>query len=297
VNESFVTLPRGRLHYAGEGEGFPIVMLHGWPGFWFDYRNVLPAAAALGNAIAPDFFGFGYSDTASDDPEEAADEEALARDIIDLLDALDFDRALLVGHDIGSAVAPAVARLEPERVSGLLLLNPTHPYIGAKRFAPTFEREAWYQHFHLLPLADRLIDGHQERVEAYLAHFYERWAGPRKIEPDDLRTVIEAYARPGAFRASIAWYRARPARRYTTEPPDPIALPTIALWGDSDPMRPLEQRDGFERAFPNATSRILTGVGHFVPAEAPEAVIAAIAELLGGAHVASSDTGYDGRTA
>src|SRR5205807_1905205 len=111
-------------------------------------------------------------------------------------------------------------------------------------------------------------------------HFYEHWAGSRRIEPDEFREVVDAYARPGAFASSIAWYRARPARRYATEKPAPVEVPTVALWGDRDPMRPLDHREGFERAFLQATSRVLDGVGHFVPAEAPDAVVAAIAELL-----------------
>jgi len=199
-----VTLSRGRLHYVTAGDGPTSILLHGWPGFWFDYRHVLPAAASVTRGVALDFFGFGASETVSADPVEAADEEALARDVLELLDVLGLERAVIVGHDIGSAVAAAVARLAPARVRGLALMNPTHPYIGAKRFTSAFEREAWYQHFHLLPLAERLIDGDRERVEQYLAHFYGHWAGLRRIEPNECREVVDAYARPGAYASSIA---------------------------------------------------------------------------------------------
>jgi len=92
--------------------------------------------------------------------------------------------------------------------------------------------------------------------------------------------VADIYARPGAFTSSIAWYRARAAQRSRSDIPPPLELPTIALWGDRDPMRPLEHREGFEQVFPRATSTILPGVGHFVPAEAPGAMVAAITELL-----------------
>jgi pimeloyl-ACP methyl ester carboxylesterase len=92
--------------------------------------------------------------------------------------------------------------------------------------------------------------------------------------------VVDAYARPGAFTPSIRWYRARAARRNRPLASTPIEVPTIALWGDRDPLRPLDHREGFEQAFPRSESRVLSGVGHFVPAEAPDAGVFAIAELI-----------------
>jgi pimeloyl-ACP methyl ester carboxylesterase len=273
-------LSRGRMHCVTAGAGSGVVLLHGWPGFWFDYRHVLPGLVGLGRAIAPDFFGFGGSDIVGGDPTEAAGEGRLSSDALELLDWLQLDRVVVVGHDIGSAVAPALARLAPERVQGLVLLNPTHPYIGDKRYSPDAQREAWYQHFHLLPLAEELIDGDRQRVELYLSYFYEHWAGRERIRAAELARVVDAYARPGAFASSLAWYRARAAQRRQRQLPAVIERPTIALWGDRDPMRPLDHRQGFERAFPRSTSRVLPGVGHFVAAEAPDAVLQAIGDLL-----------------
>jgi pimeloyl-ACP methyl ester carboxylesterase len=189
----FAILSRGRMHYVTVGGGTCIVLLHGWPGFWFDYRHVLPGARRIGRCVAPDFFGFGTSDLLSGDPVDAADEAAFARDIVELLEAVGADDAIIVGHDVGSAVGPAVARLVPERVRGLVLLNPTHPHIGDKRYAPEAVREAWYQQFHLLPLSERLLDGDRRCVELYLGHFYEHWAGHDRITPEELDAVIEVY--------------------------------------------------------------------------------------------------------
>jgi pimeloyl-ACP methyl ester carboxylesterase len=271
-------LGRGRMHYAAMGAGPPVVLLHGWPGYWFDFRHVLPLVAPFACAVAPDFFGFGESTPV---PAAAASgEEALARDVIELLDALSFDRVVLVGQDIGSAVAPAVARLAPGRVRGLVLLNPTHPHIGDKRERPAELREAWYQQFHLLPLAEALIDGDRRRVELYLSHFYTHWAGEKRIDDGDLATIVDMYSRPGAFASTLLWYRARVAERRSTASRAAVHVPTIALWGDSDPMRPLDHRDGFELTFPASTVTVLRGVGHFVAAEAPDAVARAIADLV-----------------
>src|SRR6266542_1689011 len=279
-SDEFAPLSRGRMHLVTAGEGDGIVLLHGWPGLWFDYRHVLSPAGRMGRCVAPDFYGFGGSDAPAGDPVDVADEAAFARDILELLDWVGIGDVIVVGHDIGSAVGPAMARLAPERVRGLVLLNPTHPYIGDKRYQPDAQREAWYQAFHLLPLAEQMLDGNRQRVELYLTHFYEHWAGRKRIPPDELEVVIDAYARPGAFASSIWWYRARAARRSRPDAPKAIDVPTLALWGDRDPMRPLDHREGFERAFRRSVSRVLPEVGHFVPAEAPDAVVQAIAELL-----------------
>ncbi len=280
LDHDVASLTGGRMHFVAAGRGAGILLLHGWPGLWFDYRHVLPLAAQIGRCVAPDFPGFGGSDPPSGDPVDAADEGSFARDVLELLDSVGINDAVVVGHDIGSAVGPALARLAPERVRGLVLLNPTHPYIGDKRYQPDAQREAWYQAFHLLPLAEQMLDGNRQRIAIYLSHFNEHWAGRKRITPNELQVVVEEYARPGAFASSIWWYRARAARRSRPDAPLPVETPTIALWGDRDPMRPLDHREGFERAFPRSVSRVLPEVGHFVPAEAPDAVVQAIAELL-----------------
>jgi pimeloyl-ACP methyl ester carboxylesterase len=219
------------MHYLSAGAGPPVVALHGWPDYSADWRTVILLASTLARVIAPDFFGFGESDRLSDPATEAADEEAFAADIVDLLDALAIEQAVLVGHDIGSAVAPAVARLAPTRVSGLVLLNPTHPRLGDKQLSPHMISESWYQHFHLLPLAPRLLDGNAGALQLYLGHFYDHWGGTKKVSAAALAEVVGVYSRPGAFSTSIRWYQARVVRRQRPRPtPPPLRTPTIALW-------------------------------------------------------------------
>jgi pimeloyl-ACP methyl ester carboxylesterase len=282
AKSAFVELGRGRMHYRSAGAGLTVVALHGWPGFSWDWQLVLEQAAEFAHVVAPDFFGFGESDVLPDPSGDAADEEAFAADIVDLLDRLDVERAVLAGHDIGSAVAPAVARLAPERVGGLVLLNPTHPFVGDKSRTPDMVAKSWYQYFHLLPLATELLDGNVDALRLYLGHFYDHWSGETKIGKEELEEVVAAYGRPGRFASSIAWYRARVARRLrAAAPPPPLPTPTIALWGDRDPMRPLTHRDGFERAFPSSHGEVLPNVGHFVPREAAGEVTAALRAALG----------------
>jgi pimeloyl-ACP methyl ester carboxylesterase len=277
----YVSIERGRMHYLDAGSGVPVLLVHGWPGSALDWEDVIEQGSRFARLIAPDLFGFGASDPLRDGAPEAADEDAFARDLLDLMDALEIDASILVGFDIGSAVAPAVARLAADRVRALLLLNPTHPRIGAKASSPQMVRESWYQQFHQLPLASALLDGKRSALSAYLGYFYEHWGGKHKVAPSLFERTLDLYSRPGAFTSSVRWYTARAARRHRDAPlPEPIATPTIALWGDRDPMRPVEHREGFESAFPQSTSRVLPGVGHFVPFEAADDVTAALVELV-----------------
>jgi pimeloyl-ACP methyl ester carboxylesterase len=146
IADDLVRLSRGRMRVVASVQGDPsVVLLHGWPGFSIDYRHVLPLVARRTRAVAPDLLGFGGSDAPAGRAGEVADERSFARDVLELLDALALARPVLVGHDVGSAVAAAVARLAPEGVRGLVLMNPTHPFIGEKRWTPRAQREAWYR--------------------------------------------------------------------------------------------------------------------------------------------------------
>ena len=115
--DKFVDLPRGKMHLVAVGDGPAVVMLHGWPGFWYDYRRVLPVAGRLSRCVAPDFFGFGQSERIPGDPADVADEVAFAHDIISLLDALELEKVLYelryeLSHRPDWASIPARALLE-----------------------------------------------------------------------------------------------------------------------------------------------------------------------------------------
>ena len=138
MSSCLVALPRGRMHLVTSGPrtGHPVILLHGWPGYWYDYRRVIPLVSPQVRVVAPDFLGFGHSDIPSGDPVNAADQQVFAGDVLDLMDRLEIEQAVVVGHDIGSAVAPSLARIAPTRVRGLVLLNPTHPHIGPSDIRP-----------------------------------------------------------------------------------------------------------------------------------------------------------------
>jgi len=198
-----------RLAYARHGGGTPVVLLHGWPGSAADYTTVRARLADDGaDVIVPDLRGFGESDRHADARPSAYGADAQAASIRSLLSELGIRSAVFVGYDIGSRVAQTVARHDPDAVKALVL-SPPLPGVGDRVLTAEAQREFWYQPFHQLPLADALVDGRPSAVRAYITHFWEHWSGPAYTpEREALDRLVAAYARPGAFTASIGWYRA-----------------------------------------------------------------------------------------
>ncbi len=164
-----------------------------------------------------------------------------------------------------------------------LVIAPPLPGIGDRILRPEAQRESWYQAFHNLQVCTELIDGKADAVREYLRHFWSHWSGPG-YEPstDDLDHLVEVYGRPGAFTASIAWYRSGAgsvAASLAERIPDPayrIAVPTTVLWAARDPLFPAEWSDRIDDFFSAARLTWLDGAGHFTPLERPREFAAAI---------------------
>ena len=232
-----------------------VVLLHGWPGSTDDYRRVLPLLEGVDTDI-PELFG-----------HEDASADAHAARILASIDG----PLLPVGYDIGSRIAQAIARAAPERVVGLVT-SPAYPGLGDRPFQPDFAPITWYQHFHRNGLAAELIDGNEQAVRTYLGHIYREWSADESLLTEEL---VAQYSVPGAFRASVAWYSANCGYAGVA----PVAVPTIMLWPDADVLFPVTWADELGEWFEQAELRVIQS-GHFVPLEAPDAVAAAIRELL-----------------
>jgi pimeloyl-ACP methyl ester carboxylesterase len=147
-------------------------------------------------------------------------------------------------------------------------------------------REFWYQPFHRLDLAEQLIDGDPGAVRAYLRHFWDHWGGPGlTLEEAELDALVEHYSPPGAFVASINWYRGRSGgvavslSEQAPHPADRIAAPARVLWPEHDPLFPREWGDRLDEFFADVTITDLPGAGHFSPLQAPDAFAGAVREL------------------
>ncbi len=273
------------LHYVRRGQGPPVLLLHGWPGFWYDWRRVIGPLSADADVLAPDFRGFGDSPLPAGPAEQTSGEGPLADDLERLLDDLGISESVVVGFDVGAAVAQRLARRRPELVAALVLLNPTHPAIGARRAEVALRGEFWYQHLHQLPWAADLIARDRGSVHIYLRHFFNHWSYRHEaLRAFEFERIVDVYTRPGAFEASIAWYRAQPRDRRAAAGADRLRLlvaqPAEVLWSDRDPVAPAAWADGIDEFLPNARVTRVPDAAHFIAWEDPRAVAQAVHTVL-----------------
>jgi pimeloyl-ACP methyl ester carboxylesterase len=213
------------LAVRDEGEGWPVLLIHGFPDSSRLWRNQMPALVDAGmRAIAPDMRGFGESDK-----PEAVEEYAIGRSVADmvaLLDQLGVERANVVGHDFGAVVAWVLAAVVPDRVERLVAMSVGHPNAFRDRSMEQREK-AWYQLlFQFTGVAEELL----MRDDWALLHDWLRDDG-------DVDTYISDLSRPGALTAGLNWYRANlaPERELQERPMLPaIAAPTLGLWSSGD---------------------------------------------------------------
>jgi pimeloyl-ACP methyl ester carboxylesterase len=274
-----------RLAYDRAGEGPPVVLLHGWPGDRADYRFVVPRLTGH-DVVVPDLRGFGDSDKHLADPATAYSAAAQARGVVALIEELSLRDVVLAGYDIGSRIAQTIAAARPDVVRALVVAPPL-PGIGARILEPGPQREFWYQAFHQLTLAEQLIDGRPDAVRDYLAHFWSHWSGPSfELADPDLDRLAGRYAAPGAFTASIGWYRAGAgsvARSLAEQAPPPagrLHVPTTVLWPEHDPLFPVAWSDRLDEFLSAVKLRHLPLAGHFAPLEAPDVFAAEIAAAV-----------------
>jgi pimeloyl-ACP methyl ester carboxylesterase len=260
------------------------VLLHGWPSDRTEYRDVVALLPAV-DVVVPDLRGFGASDKHLVDPAIGYSAQAQARSVIALIEELGLDRPVLAGHDIGSRIALAVARQRADLVRALVLTPPL-PGIGERILTPSAQQEFWYVPFHQLPIADELIDGRSDAVRRYLHHFWTHWSGPGFTLTDEhVDHLVSVYAEPGAFTASIGWYRAgvgglaRVVTEQAPQPADRITVPTTVLWPDHDPLFPSAWSDRLDEFFADVRLQHVDS-GHFLPLERPRAFAAAVAAAM-----------------
>ena len=270
----------------GPDDGPLVLCLHGFPELGRSWQHQLSALGKAGyRAIAPDLRGYGKTELRG-----PFDVPTLVEDVVGLVAALGRERAILVGHDWGGAVAWSVAARQPAIVDRLIVLNcpPPQELVRAIVRSPAQLRRSWYFLFFQLPwLPERRLaaNGAEVVARALRGGSYCREAWPRE-EVDEYRI---AFARPGRAKAAIDWYRAafrrslRPRRRRET---GLVTAPTLVLWGVEDRFlgRELADPERLRRAFADGnvpTVILIEDAGHFVQNEAPERVNAELLRWLG----------------
>jgi len=277
--------PNGvRIHYVEQGQGPLVVLLHGFPEFWYSWRKQIPALARRFHVVAADMRGFNES--AKPEGVESYAIEHLVGDVRGLIRFFGRERAVVVGHDWGGIVAWAFAMLHPEATERLVACNA--PHVGAFAGLTPEERlrqlqMSWYMFFFQM----------REVPERFLAAgdwaFLDlafRTVKPGRITAEDMAEYKKAIARPGALAAGINYYRAN-IRPELLLGLDEIAAavkvtrPTLLIWGEEDPFlsRPLAERAGDFVDAPYA-ARFIPGCGHWVQSEEPELVTSCMLDFL-----------------
>lgn len=268
IRHGYAELDEVMLHYVTAGSGPPVVLVHGWPQTWYEWRRIMPALAQHYTVIAPDMRGLGDSSR----PLSGYDKQTVARDIWQLVRGkLGYDRFFLVGHDWGGPTAYALATQHPEAVRRLVIVDVVIPGDGGD-FSQGGRR--WHHQFHMTPdLPEALTHG---REETYLRWFYRDFSyRPDAIGEEEIREYLRTYAQPGAMRAGFSYYRALPqdaADNRAIIARMKLEMPVLAIGGDKPRGRRREPEDSLRRVAKNVRGEVLAECGHFIPEEQPEAL-------------------------
>ncbi|MFC6824492.1 alpha/beta fold hydrolase [Halopelagius fulvigenes] len=217
---------------AGPEDGAPVVLLHGFPEFWYAWKeHVEPLAHEDYRVVVPDLRGYHLSDKPESVSAYAPDE--LAGDVLGLLDALGHDDAHVVGHDWGGFLAWWVGLHRPERVRTLSALNIPHPTAFRQAIYHDWEQRfrSWYVLFFQLPrLPEAIASATDYRL---LSDMMRRTSEPGTFNAADFDCYRAAWRRPGAYRSMVNWYRAV-VRANPRPETDRCDCPTLVLWGAKD---------------------------------------------------------------
>ncbi|MFN2145757.1 MAG: alpha/beta fold hydrolase [Anaerolineales bacterium] len=218
---------------AGQEDGELVILLHGFPEFWYGWRNQIPALASAGYRVwAPDQRGYNLS--AKPKGLAAYSLDQLSRDVIGLIDAAGVEKAVIVGHDWGAAVAWWTAQNFPERISRMMVMNVPHGAVMQQHLRSSFAqlRKSWYMFFFQLPwLPEMASRANNWKMSA------EALVGTSRtgtFTPDDLAQYKQAWAQPGAYTTMINWYRAMLRRPPNSIKGPRIQVPTLLIWGAQD---------------------------------------------------------------
>jgi pimeloyl-ACP methyl ester carboxylesterase len=281
MRDGYADLDDVRLHYVEAGEGPLVVLLHGFPEFWYGWRRQLePLAAAGFRVVAPDMRGYNLS--SKPDGVGAYDLGLLAADVRDLIVERGAARASVAGHDWGGAVAWATAMFHPEVVERLAILNAPHPrrFIEAIR-GPRQLAKSWYMGYFQLPwVPERLA---RARDFLMLRAGFEHDARPGAFSTEDLARYAEAWSQPGALTGSINYYRAlsRQTPMAAGRRLRPVEAPTRVIWGTHDRYLDSDLAEPRHSDVPNLEQVIRLDASHWVQHDEPGQVADLLIEFFG----------------
>jgi pimeloyl-ACP methyl ester carboxylesterase len=279
VEHRYVEARGHRFHVAEAGGGEPLVMLHGWPQHWYEWRHQIPALAKHYRVICPDLRGFGWSDA----PPSGYDKETLAEDMVGVMDALGLDRVKLVGHDWGGWCGFLICMNHPDRIERFLALNIPPPWgkTDLRTFAAIWR--FWYQGLLATPLGRWVLENRPGFV-GYII----RGTSPNNeaFSEEEVAAFTEPLREPARANATVQLYRTFLLREFPkiargAYAGKRLATPTLLMFGTKDfAISPALLR-GYEPFVEDFTLELVPDSGHFIAEEKPQLVTERALEFFG----------------
>jgi pimeloyl-ACP methyl ester carboxylesterase len=268
-----------RLHYVTAGEGPPVMLLHGWPQTWYEWRHVIDLLSDEYQVVAPDLRGFGYSAK----PAAGYDADTMAADLAALADHLGLRDVTVLGHDWGAVFGYVYAAKTPSQVRALGIVEMALPGVGVMEQAMAPQPQGnflWHMGFQSVPDLPELLIAGKERP--YLRWFFEHFAyDPAAITAADLDVYTDAITQVGALRAGLAVYQDffTTADQVAALAKTPLEIPVRAYGGEA--CLGGATLASVQAVAPAAEGGVIERCGHWAGEERPDVVASIIRDLAG----------------
>ena len=278
--QGFIPTNNIQLHYVSQGEGPLMVMLHGFPEFWYSWRYQIPEFAPNYQVVAPDLRGYNDSEKPQEMSAYAMTE--LVKDVKGIIEGFGNQKCILVGHDWGGAIAWHFAYAYPEMLEKLIIMNLPHPAEFSKGLkTPQQLLKSWYIFFFQLPfLPEWFLSGND--YSAIAAAFREMAIDQTAFTQKDIEAFKEAAAKRGALTAMINYYRCafRDLLEVSNRNWGVLEIPTLMIWGEQDAALGKELTYGTKNYVKDLRVRYIPNCSHWVQQEQPELVNHYMREFL-----------------
>lgn len=260
------------MHYVEAGSGPAVILLHGWPQTWFAWRDTIAALSSDFRLIAPDLRGTGLSERVA----SGYDKQTIAADIRGLLERIGLSKANIVGHDMGGKAAFVLAKLYPEVVERLILVDCLIP---GTEVTDALKGGAWHYGFHMAPDVPEMLT--QGRERAYIAAQIRNWSfNKTAISEQAIDEYAKHYAANGGMRTGFNYYRAlrKDADLVASLQSRKLVMPVLTIGGEHSAGDRLAT--SVRSHANNLRELIAPHSGHFVAEEAPAFFRQSVAQFL-----------------
>jgi pimeloyl-ACP methyl ester carboxylesterase len=276
-----------RLHYVKMGQGKLIMFLHGFPEFWYEWKNQLTEFGRDYQAVALDMRGYNLSSKPADAAQYRI--KYLIEDVRALAEHLGHRKFILVAHDWGGGVAWPFAMRHPEYVEKLIIINAPHPitFLRELHENPAQQKASQYILVHRTPEAEEILASNNYSI--LVGSLLRDGIKEGYFTEEDKKAYLEAWSQPGALTGGLNYYRAAHLGSFTGESDDSLSadpslftvrVPTLVIWGEKDRWLLTGNLEGLEKYVPNLTIKRISEGSHWVIHEKPALVSSYIREFI-----------------